>query len=152
MSHWNRSSSRGINSLHGSQGTVSIEFALIFPIFLLLLFAAYELGIYLHDKQVVTYAAREGARFGITMQNPRPNEQAIRQIVIARSDTLIAANLNNTCEGQTNSVNIAVENGQWISGNDLTVDICTPYSFPLLSNLSGFPEIPLFSRSVMVLE
>jgi len=117
-----------------------------------LLFAAYELGIYLHDKQVVTYAAREGTRFGITMQNPRPDVQAIRQIVIDRSETLITGNLNNTCEGQTNSVNITVENGQWISGNDLTVDVCTPYPFPLLSSLSGFPEVPLFSRSVMVLE
>ena len=86
------------NVIQGSRskesGIVSVEFALMFPIFLLLLFGAYELGIFLHDKQVVTNAAREAARFGIVMQNPRPTQAQIEQQVLDWSPTLIGSTIN----------------------------------------------------------
>ena len=55
----NREHPMSIRSRRGESGSVAVEFALVAPIFLLLLFAAYELGIFLHDQQVVTNAARE---------------------------------------------------------------------------------------------
>jgi Flp pilus assembly protein TadG len=152
MTNLDKSSHRAKSYLHRDKGIVSVEFALMFPIFLLLLFAAYELGIYLHDKQVVTYAAREATRFGSTMQNPRPGESDIRDKVVEYSTTLITGDLNNNCAGETDSVIISVEDDNWISGNDLTIRVCTPFPFPLLSNFSGFAEVPLFAQAVMVLE
>ncbi len=152
MTNLDKSSHREKSRFQGDKGVISVEFALMFPIFLLLLFAAYELGIYLHDKQVVTYAAREATRFGITMQNPRPDEGDIRDKVVEYSTTLIKADLNDSCVGETDSVIISVQDDNWISGNDLTIRVCTPFPFPLLSSFSGFAEVPVFAQTVMVLE
>lgn len=148
----------------GDRGIVSIEFALMFPIFLLLLFAAYELGIYLHDKQVLTNATREAARLGVIMQNPRPTADEIRTKVADWSDTLIGIDdLESSAdcidqpepeegEDPEPEESISIIGAQGNSGDNLIVSVCTPYSFPLLSSFSDFFEVPLTSRSVMVLE
>lgn len=46
-----------------SRGSAAIEFALIVPIFLLLLFGIVNYGVLLYDQAVITNAAREGARW-----------------------------------------------------------------------------------------
>lgn len=45
------------------RGSAAIEFALILPIFLLVLFGIINYGILMYDQAVVTNAAREGARW-----------------------------------------------------------------------------------------
>jgi Flp pilus assembly protein TadG len=46
------------------KGSVLVEFALILPMFLLLLFGVTTFSIALYDKTVLTMATREGARAG----------------------------------------------------------------------------------------
>ncbi|NTV01979.1 MAG: pilus assembly protein [Chlorobiaceae bacterium] len=46
------------------KGSVLVEFALILPVFLLLLFGVITFSIALYDKTVLTMATREGARAG----------------------------------------------------------------------------------------
>ncbi|NTU68666.1 MAG: pilus assembly protein [Chlorobiaceae bacterium] len=46
------------------KGSVLVEFALILPLFLLLLFGVVSFSIALYDKTVLTMATREGARAG----------------------------------------------------------------------------------------
>lgn len=53
------------------QGVAAVEFALIFPIFLLIVFSTIELGIILYDKAVITNASREAARAGIVLRTPK---------------------------------------------------------------------------------
>ncbi|MGA1823364.1 MAG: TadE/TadG family type IV pilus assembly protein [bacterium] len=48
------------------RGSVALEFALILPIFSALLFGVIEFGSLMYNKAIITNAAREGARFGIT--------------------------------------------------------------------------------------
>lgn len=130
---------------------MAIEFALMFPIFLLLLFASYELGIFLHDKQVITNATREATRFGIIMRVPRPTEAEIQQKVLDWSTTLVGANLN--CVAGGACADIQVTNSAGNSGANLTVTVTTPFQFPLLSTFSGFlPQIPITAQTIMVLE
>ena len=132
-------------------GAVAVEFALIFPIFLLVLFAAYELGIFLHDKQVITNAAREAARFGIVMQNPKRTQTQIEQQVVNWTVTLVGANL--TCVPGGSCPDVQVGNAAGASGTALTVTVTTPFQFPLLSTFSGFlPQIPIAAQAIMVLE
>jgi Flp pilus assembly protein TadG len=42
-----------------------VEFALVLPLFLILLFGVVEFGLIMYAKGVVTQASREGARYGV---------------------------------------------------------------------------------------
>jgi Flp pilus assembly protein TadG len=49
-------------------GAAGVEFALVFPLFLLVVFGAIELGTALYDKAILTNAGREAARAGVMLQ------------------------------------------------------------------------------------
>ena len=46
----------------GSEGQATVEFALLLPVAALLLLAFVQLGVVVHDRVMVTHAAREGVR------------------------------------------------------------------------------------------
>jgi hypothetical protein len=52
-------------------GASVIEFAVILPLLVVLVFGIIEFGMLLYNQQVITNASREGARAGIVAQNPR---------------------------------------------------------------------------------
>jgi Flp pilus assembly protein TadG len=53
-----------LSRLRGERGQSLIEFALVVPIFFLLIMGIVDLGHALHDYVVLENAAREGARYG----------------------------------------------------------------------------------------
>jgi len=55
-----------------------LEFAIIFPLLIIILFGLYEIGIALSAQQTITYAAREGARIGALTNQNNQIEAAIR--------------------------------------------------------------------------
>jgi Flp pilus assembly protein TadG len=66
----------------GSQkGAAMVEFAIVLPLLLLIVFGIIEFGIIFYDQQVITNASREGARYGIVSQTPRVTQAQIRQRV-----------------------------------------------------------------------
>src|SRR5712692_6093172 len=74
-------------------GAVAVEFALVLPILILLVFGSVEFGLALYNKEVITNAGREGARAGIIIGNPRPTATQITTVVQAY---LTGAGLNAT--------------------------------------------------------
>jgi hypothetical protein len=52
-------------SVRDEKGVAAIEFALVLPILLILLFGIVEFSLLLYDKAMITNASREGARAGI---------------------------------------------------------------------------------------
>ncbi|QKE39279.1 TadE/TadG family type IV pilus assembly protein [Ferrovum myxofaciens] len=50
--------------MSSERGVAAVEFALIFPLMLLLMFGIIEFGTLMYDQIMVTNAAREGARWG----------------------------------------------------------------------------------------
>ena len=54
-----------MTKLTRERGAAAIEFALILPLLLLILFGIIEFSILLYDKAMLTNASREGARLGI---------------------------------------------------------------------------------------
>ncbi|QKE41830.1 MAG: pilus assembly protein [Ferrovum myxofaciens] len=50
--------------MSSERGVAAVEFALIFPLMLLLMFGIIEFGTMMYDQIMVTNAAREGARWG----------------------------------------------------------------------------------------
>lgn len=50
--------------MRNQTGSVAVEFALVLPLLLLILFGTVEFGIMMYDQAIITNAAREGARWG----------------------------------------------------------------------------------------
>jgi Flp pilus assembly protein TadG len=63
------------------RGQALVEFALVLPIMLAVIFGAVELGTAFYDKAVLTNASREGARFGVVATVPRKTDAQIRTVV-----------------------------------------------------------------------
>ncbi len=67
-----------------SRGAVLIEFAIVAPLFLLLLFAMIEFGWIIQSRQAIAHASREGARY-----------LALKGSSINQAETLAMNNLEN---------------------------------------------------------
>ncbi|MEM5328150.1 TadE/TadG family type IV pilus assembly protein [Paraburkholderia sp. JHI2823] len=63
------------------RGVAAVEFALVLPVLLLLLFGIIEMGLFLYDKAVITNASREGARAGVVLKSPKPTTSDIQTVV-----------------------------------------------------------------------
>ena len=50
------------------KGATTVEFAIIVIIFITLIFAIIEFGLIMFNKQIITNASREGARYGIVFR------------------------------------------------------------------------------------
>lgn len=57
--------------LNDNRGASIVEFAIIAPLLFMLFFGIIEMGIYIYNQQMLTNAAREGARVGIIASDPR---------------------------------------------------------------------------------
>lgn len=70
--------------LHSSQrGVAAVEFALVLPLLLAITFGLIEFGLFMYNQQVLTNAAREGARAGIVQTSgPRLTESNIQAVVM----------------------------------------------------------------------
>ena len=74
-------------SEQGQRGVAMVEFAIVLPLLLILMFGLIEFGLVLYNKQVITNASREGARYGISSENGvRISENKIRNVVIEYVD------------------------------------------------------------------
>jgi Flp pilus assembly protein TadG len=114
------------------KGTASVEFALILPLLLLMLFLIIEFSIILYDKAVITNASREGARSGIVYSEPpRVSVGAI----IATVNTYCATNLISF--GPDTPATAVPSGACGKSGDLLTVNVNYTYSFFVLPNLLG---------------
>ena len=51
--------------LKEQKGATLVEFAIIIPLLITLIFGIIEFGLLLYDKGIITHAAREGARVGV---------------------------------------------------------------------------------------
>ena len=112
-------------------GQTLVEFALVLPIFLLVLFAIVDFGMAFHSWITVTNSAREGARLGAVRATSGEIEQRVR-------DT--AASLEQA------DLTVAVTNAEGQPGESVVVDVSYDYSLmtPLadLLNLVSGGTIP----------
>lgn len=88
------------------RGASLVEFALLLPVFTMLIFGMITAGLALNEKQQMTHATREGARYAATVPPDQdvdldgdgtPNEagetwaQAVRDLIIERSTGTLTA-------------------------------------------------------------
>jgi len=136
-----------------TKGTSAVEFALILPVLILILFGIIEFGVIMYDQQVITNAAREGARRGIVQASPRISKEKIQEVVnIYASPYLISFSSSNPplgvnveCDGTPGSCTVF--------GQNLSVEVTYPYSFLVLPNfVPGLSNFTLKSKSIMKCE
>ena len=119
--------------LKREEGAAAVEFALVLPILILILFGIIEFGFALHNKEVITNASREGARAGIVMNSPRPLEDDIKGVVNTY--------LTNFGWDSSKAV-INIPTGPCAAFSDpLRVELNYPFSFLVLpSFITGFSK------------
>lgn len=102
------------------RGQAMVEFVLVLPVFLLLVFGIVDFGMGFHAWLTVTNSAREGARLGAV----RGSSAQIVQRVQDTSDTLDVANMT-----------VTVTNAQGDPGESVVVDV--DYDYTLITPLDS---------------
>lgn len=131
------------------RGQALAEFAIILPVFFLLVAGMFDFGLGIYSDLTLVNAAREGARLGVIDPG---NTSNIESRVRALSGNLDQGRLDVTvsCERPAGSAFVACANPQWQPGDTTLVTVDYTYSmfFPLLFGT----EIPLSSSSQMRIE
>jgi Flp pilus assembly protein TadG len=152
--------------LKKQHGASAVEFAILLPFLVLLVFGIIEFGVLMYNQQVLTNASREGARAAIVGDcAKRKTDADISQIVtdycIEPDDTtkkrLITFNTTNVPPSTT--INPSPSDctpgpgGSGLTiGDDVTVTVTYNYTF-LVPSLLGFgPTKQLVARTVMKME
>ena len=107
----------------GERGQSLVEFALLLPIFLILLFAIVDFGLGLNAWITITNSAREGARAGAVGADAATITQKVQ-------DTSGALDLD--------KLTVTVTNAQGQPGGSVVVDV--DYQYDLITPLSALME------------
>lgn len=150
------------------KGAAAIEFAIVLPLLILLIFAMIEFGLYLFNRQVIANAAREGARYGIVARPVRRSNSEITQQVRDWSEQhLVTFGGTNTptvtlkpidddfSDGFNSATHRCVVFEYELGGNnfrcDLEVQVDFTYKFLFLSTI-GIDTMNIQSVAVMKME
>lgn len=115
--------------IKSQNGVAAVEFGIILPFLLVVIFGIIEFGLLMYNKQVLTNASREGARAGIVQASPHISETAIKGIVTDYSSKSLLVNF-----GATTSPTITTGTCTGF-GDDLTVSVTYTYNFFAFPNV-----------------
>lgn len=126
--------------LRSESGASAVEFALLLPVLMMILFGITEFGLALYRQTILTNASREGARLGIVQSIPAITNG---QIDAAINNYLIAAGIP-----PGNVTRTIVAGG--ITGTPVQITLTLPYTFSVLPGLASItPTINLVARTEM---
>ena len=149
------------SSFFNQKGATAVEFAIILLVLLTLIFGTIEFGLFIFNRQVITNAAREGARVGIIVRPVRLSNDLIKAVVRDFSEQYLIT--FGTDVLTVDDVDIKPIDSDLSDGFDpdthrclqfqcaLEVTVNYEYEFLFLSNL-GIGPIDLWSTSVMKME
>ena len=124
--------------LRSQGGAAVVEFAVILPLLVLLVFGIIEFSILLYDKAMVTNASREGARAGIVFNvDGNGNFTPVSDATIRNTVNTYLISLGNpvaraTIPAPTRIVNPST--GNLSPGGELTVVVQYNYTFMVIPN------------------
>jgi Flp pilus assembly protein TadG len=131
------------------RGQALVEFAMILPVFFLVVAGMFDLGLGVYSDLTLVNAAREGARLGVIDPG---NTAAIESRVRAMASNLDGSKLDVAiaCERPSGSSFVACGAPMWQPGDATKVTVGYHYTvfFPLLFGT----ELPLSSESKMRIE
>jgi Flp pilus assembly protein TadG len=105
-------------------GQAVVEFAVILPVLLLILFAILQFGVVFNNYIQVTAAAREGAR----------KAAVSRSLGTAAAETAATSSAKSAAPGLTaGSVSVTFPNSPtFVQGSDVTVQVTYPYAISII--------------------
>ncbi len=121
--------------MNGEKGQALVEFALLIPIFLILLFAIVDFGMGFYSWITVTNSAREGARVGAVhaplnvASSPCFGKGSLEQCIEDR--VLDSADLAD----EDTKMTVTITNAQGQSGESVVVKV--DYDYDLITPLAG---------------
>lgn len=125
--------------IKNQKGATAVEFAIVLPLLLFILFGIIEFSLILYNKAMLTNACREGARATVLFSWPeRINETEIDKVVRDYSERYLV--LFKDAGYSPPEITVCEEQGDFI-----TVRLEYDYTFLFLP----FAKIPLNSQSVM---
>lgn len=114
--------SRLRTSSNRDDGVAALEFALVLPFLLMVLFGIIDVSLILCDKAVITNASREAARAGIVVRVPRMTPAQIINVALAYAQNSLITGGSATAPTVT-----VTQSGGTSSGNPLTVTVSYTY-------------------------
>jgi Flp pilus assembly protein TadG len=145
-------------SIRKEMGTSTVEFAIVLPVLLIILFAIVELALVFYDKAMITNASREGARAGISFHADSDgsydpmDEAEIRTTVV----NPYLANFLVTFSNATATTTVSPGQCPPLNATpprQITVTVTYPYTFLVLPNfvstLFGLNPLNLTAVTVM---
>lgn len=116
-----------LRKIKDQNGAALVEFAIVLPLLLTLIFGMIEFSIMLYDKAMITNASREGARSGIVYSFPTP-------ITTAEMNQKVTDYLQNNLIslGGASTWSTSISGVCTGSGIPLTVTVTYPYNFLVL--------------------
>jgi Flp pilus assembly protein TadG len=120
---------RLVEKIRNQKGAALVEFAIVLPLLLVLVFGMIEFSIMFYDKAVITNASREGARAGIVYDFPG-------RISTGDIETIVG----NYCSGRLITFGSTTQETTTVSGpctnagDTITVSVTYPYDFLVLPN------------------
>lgn len=122
------------------KGASAIEFAIVLPLFMVLVFGIIEFGVIMYDKAVITNASREGARFGILFDVADTSDAAIQAKV---TEFINKTRLISLGGPAVHSTPAPITNGEYLS-----VTVRYPYDFLVLPGfIPGIPDSIMLSAT-----
>lgn len=130
-----------------TRGQALVEFALVLPLFLLILAGVLDFGLLLYSRMTVINAAREGARVAITVPAP--------------TTATIQSSANGAAQGVAQGISLAVSTAcvprpsktcAWNSAQSDSVSVVVTHTYHTFFPLLFGATVPISSTVQMVLE
>jgi len=120
--------------LKKKRGASAVEFAIILPVLVLLVFGIIELSFALYDQAMITNASREGARFGIVYRVPVVTDAEIASVVNNYLGTRLITfgGRRSPSSSPVSGATVIVTRTGVSPGNNLRVRVGYTYSFLVL--------------------
>jgi Flp pilus assembly protein TadG len=129
-----------------SRGAIALEFVLVLPFLLIVLFGIVDVSLLLCDKAIITNASREAARAGVVVRVPQLSATQISSVALNyMQNSLVTA-------GTPTTPTVTVNQSAGTSpGNPLTVTVSYQYQGLVLGSVFSSLTGPVTVTSVTVM-
>lgn len=136
--------------LKNQKGASAVEFALILPLLIMVIFGIIEFSLLLYNQHVITNASREGARAGVIAGLDRSAYE--HEDVSQKTAANYCSNFLVTFSDNPSPLSISTPPPHAVdSGDDFILTVTYLYDFLILSNL-GIGSVTLDAKTIMKLE